>query len=77
MLVTIEGVLKSSRGKVLSMEQTFTSKRRSIWKKKKSMKKHKSESKLKKKLSCIPEKSKEKKEDMPLEGMFGLLDIDI
>ena len=59
------------------MKQASTSKKRSTWKKKKSVKKHKSESKPKKELSCISKKPKEKKGDMPLEDMLGLLNIGI
>ena len=49
MLVTIEGTMKSSRGTVLTVEWTFSSKRKSIGRKKaKSIKKQKRESKPKK-----------------------------
>ena len=57
-LVTMEGTLKSSRGIVLTMEQT-SSERKSSWKKKnKSAKKQKKESKSKK---DIPKKAEVKK----------------
>ena len=49
MLVTMEGILKSLRGSVLAMEQTSSSKRKSVGRKKaKSAKKQKKESKPKK-----------------------------
>ena len=49
MLVTTEGTLKSSRGSVLTVERTSSSKRKSVGRKKaKSAKKQKKESKLKK-----------------------------
>ena len=49
MLVTIEKILKSSRGIILTVEWIFSSKRKSGWKKKsKPMKKQKKDSKPKK-----------------------------
>ena len=58
LLVTTEGTLKSSRGTILAVEQTSSTKRKSSWKKKnKSSKKQKKESKLKK---DVPKKAEAK-----------------
>ena len=58
MLVTREGTLNSSRGTILTIEQTSSTKRKLGWKKKnKSAKKQKKESKPKK---DIPKKAKAK-----------------
>ena len=50
-LITTEGILKSSKGFVLTVEQTSSSKRKSTMKKKKFMKKQKIENRPKKKVS--------------------------
>ena len=47
MLVTTDGILKSSRDRILAVERAFTFKRRSTRKKKKFVKKYKFESKPK------------------------------
>ena len=59
MLVTTEGILKSSKGTILAMEQTSLTKKKSGWKKKnKSTKKQRKESKPKK---DVPKKAEAKK----------------
>ena len=51
MLITAEGILKSSKGTVLVVEQTSYKKKSSFKKKKKPMKKQKNEAKSKKQVS--------------------------
>ena len=57
MLVTAEGILKSSRGTVLAMERASSKKKSSFKKKKKSIKKQKNKAKPKKE---VPKKADDK-----------------